>query len=477
MTTVQAMSHTADLGFIGLAVMGRNLVMNMADHGFTVAVYNRTQERTNEFLSTEASGASVVGTRSIEDLVSSLDRPRIVMLMIKAGQPVDDQIETLIPLLERGDIIIDGGNSRFVDTGRRTDRLGDLGIRFVGMGISGGEDGARFGPSIMPGGNASAWREIAPIFTAIAAVADGEACCEWIGAGGAGHYVKMVHNGIEYGDMQVIAEAYDVMRRGLGLAPPQMQPIFERWNTGRLDSFLIEITAQIMGTVDADGSPLLDRVLDAAGQKGTGKWTVVASMDQAMPTTLVAEAVYARIVSALLDERAIASGVLTGPTGIIDDDPDTVIADLEDALYASKIVSYAQGFMLFEAASRECGWDLDTGTIASLWRAGCIIRSRFLGDITQAYRSAPGLTNLLFDPFFTEALADAEPGWRRTVARAVAAGIPVPTYASSLSFYDGYRSARLPANLIQAQRDSFGAHTYERVDEPRGRSFHSNWRP
>jgi len=471
------MSHAADLGLIGLAVMGRNLVMNMADHGITVAVYNRSPERTDDFLSNEATGTTVIGTRSIEDLVATLDRPRIVMLMIKAGQPVDDQIDDLIPLLERGDIVVDGGNSRFVDTERRTRRLADLGIRFVGMGISGGEDGARFGPSIMPGGDVSAWPDVSPIFTAIAAEADGEACCEWVGPGGAGHYVKMVHNGIEYGDMQVIAEAYDVMRRGLGLTPLQMAPVFARWDTGRLDSFLIEITAQIMATADHDGTPLLDRVLDTAGQKGTGKWTVVASMDQAMPTTLVAEAVYARIVSALIEERTIASGTLTGPGGGIADDPDAVVADLEDALYASKIVSYAQGFMLFDAASREYGWNLDPATIASLWRAGCIIRSRFLNDITRAYRANPNLTNLLIEPFFSDALAESEPGWRRTVVRAVNAGIPVPAYASALSFYDGYRSGRLPANLIQAQRDSFGAHTYERIDEPRGRFFHSDWRP
>jgi len=475
--TVRGMSNTADLGFIGLAVMGRNLVMNMTDHDIAVAVYNRTPERTDEFLSAEAAGTAVVGTHSIEDLVSTLDRPRIVMMMIKAGRPVDDQIEALIPLLERGDIIIDGGNSRFVDTERRTERLSDLGIRFVGMGISGGEDGARFGPSIMPGGNVSAWPEISSIFTAIAAKADGEACAEWIGPGGAGHYVKMVHNGIEYGDMQVIAEAYDVMRRGLGLNPPQMAPIFERWNAGRLDSFLIEITARIMRATDEDGTPLLDRVLDAAGQKGTGKWTVVASMEQAVPTTLVAEAVYARVVSALADERVGASQVLSGPRETTLDGDEQVISDLEDAVYASKIVSYAQGFMLFDAASRDYGWHLDPAVIASLWRAGCIIRSRFLNDITRAYRSDDDVTNLLTEPFFAGALADAEPGWRRTVARAVTAGIPVPAYASALSFYDGYRSERLPANLIQAQRDLFGAHTYERVDRPRGRFFHSDWRP
>ncbi len=469
------MAQQADIGLIGLAVMGRNLVLNMADHGFTVAVYNRSPERTRDFLSGEAAETTVVGTQSLEDLIDSLKRPRVVMLMIKAGQPVDDQIDALIPLLERGDIVVDGGNSRFVDTERRTTRLAEFGIRFIGMGVSGGEEGARYGPSIMPGGNIAAWPVVESIFRAIAADADGEPCCEWVGPGGAGHYVKMVHNGIEYGDMQVIAEAYDVMRRGLGLTPVEMSPIFDQWNHGRLDSFLIDITRDIMGTIDADGAPLLDRVLDAAGQKGTGKWTVMASMDQAMPTTLVSEAVYARIVSALIDERASASTVLTGPAGPIQDRPQDVVADLEDALYASKIVSYAQGFMLFEAASEEYGWNLDPGTIASLWRAGCIIRSRFLGDITAAYRSDPELSNLLLADFFRDAVITAEPGWRRTVGRAVNAGIPVPAYSSALAFYDAYRSDRLPANLIQAQRDSFGAHTYERTDEPRGRFFHSDW--
>jgi 6-phosphogluconate dehydrogenase len=395
--------------------------------------------------------------------------------MIKAGEPVDAQIDALVPLLEPGDIIIDGGNSQFTDTELRTAQLAEVGIRFIGMGVSGGEEGARYGPSLMPGGNADAWPQVQEIFTSIAALAEGEPCCEWVGPGGAGHYVKMVHNGIEYGDMQVIAEAYDIMSRGLGLDPRAMQPVFSRWNDGRLDSFLIEITADIMGTVDADHEPLLDRVLDSAGQKGTGKWTVVASMDQAAPTTLVAEAVYARVVSSLVDQRAAASAILTGPHGAISDDPDEVIADLEDALYASKIVSYAQGFMLIEAASDEFGWGLDAGTIASLWRAGCIIRSRFLAAITAAYRADPDLSNLLLEGFFRDSVAEAEPGWRRTVGRAVAAGIPVPAYSSALAFYDAFRSARLPANLIQAQRDSFGAHTYERTDEPRGQFFHSTW--
>ena len=469
------MPNHADLGLIGLAVMGRNLALNIADHGYTLAVYNRSAERTAEFVAGEAADAPIVGVATLEDLVETLAQPRVVVLMIKAGDPVDAQIDALVPLLDPGDIIIDGGNSQFSDTERRTAQLANVGIHFIGMGVSGGEEGARYGPSLMPGGSTTAWPQVREIFTSIAAVAEGEPCCEWVGPGGAGHYVKMVHNGIEYGDMQVIAEAYDIMSRGLGLHASAMQPIFAQWNTGRLDSFLIEITADIMGATDADGGPLLDRVLDAAGQKGTGKWTVVASMDQAAPTTLVAEAVYARIVSSLVDQRATASGILTGPGGAIDDDPDEVISDLEDALYASKIVSYAQGFMLFEAASEEFGWDLDTGTIASLWRAGCIIRSRFLSDITAAYRSNPALSNLLLEGFFRNAVAEAEPGWRRTVGRAVAAGIPVPAYSSALAFYDGYRSDRLPSNLIQAQRDSFGAHTYERTDEPRGQFFHSTW--
>ena len=469
------MSQHADLGLIGLAVMGRNLALNIADHGYTVAVYNRSPERTDEFLAGEATDAPIVGVATLEELVRTLAQPRIVVLMIKAGEPVDAQIDALVPLLEPGDIIIDGGNSQFTDTDLRTAQLAEVGIRFIGMGVSGGEEGARYGPSLMPGGSADAWPQVQEIFTSIAALAEGEPCCEWVGPGGAGHYVKMVHNGIEDGDMQVIAEAYDIMSRGLALDAPAMQPVFSRWNDGRLDSFLIEITADIMGTVDADHEPLLDRVLDSAGQKGTGKWTVVASMDQAAPTTLVAEAVYARVVSSLVDQRAAASAILTGPHGAISGDPDEVIADLEDALYASKIVSYAQGFMLIEAASDEFGWGLDAGTIASLWRAGCIIRSRFLSAITAAYRADPDLSNLLLEGFFRDSVAEAEPGWRRTVGRAIAAGIPVPAYSSALAFYDAFRSARLPANLIQAQRDSFGAHTYERTDEPRGQFFHSTW--
>jgi 6-phosphogluconate dehydrogenase len=467
--------NSADIGLIGLGVMGTNLVLNMDDHGYRVAVYNRTQERTEEFLAGPAAVTKVTGTDSLEELVASLDRPRKVMLMIPAGKPVDQQIDALFPLLDRGDIIIDGGNSLYSDTERRVAELAEHGIHYVGMGISGGEEGARHGPSIMPGGSEEAWPLIKELVQDIAADAEGEACGDWVGSGGAGHFVKMIHNGIEYGDMQVIAEAYDVMKRGLGMSASQMQPIFAKWNEGRLDSYLIEITAQVLNVEDEDEVPLVDRVLDAAAQKGSGKWTVIASMDQSIPTTLVSEAVYARFLSAIVEERAAAAEVLTGPPGAITDDAADVVDDLEDAVYASKIVSYAQGFMLFHAAKEELGWELDPGTIAGLWRAGCIIRSRFLSEITTAYRIRPDVPNLLLDPFFSEAITTAEPGWRRAVSRAQAAGIPVPAYASALAFYDGYRSKRLPANLIQAQRDAFGAHTYERIDRPRDEFFHSDW--
>jgi 6-phosphogluconate dehydrogenase len=467
--------NSADIGLIGLGVMGTNLVLNMDDHGYRVAVYNRTQERTEDLLAGPAADTKVTGTDSLEELVASLDRPRKVMLMIPAGKPVDQQIDALFPLLDRGDIIIDGGNSLYSDTERRVAELAEHGIHYVGMGVSGGEEGARHGPSIMPGGSEEAWPLIKELVQDIAADTEGEACGDWVGSGGAGHFVKMIHNGIEYGDMQVIAEAYDVMKRGLGMSASQMQPIFAKWNEGRLDSYLIEITAQVLDVEDEDEVPLVDRVLDAAAQKGSGKWTVIASMDQSIPTTLVSEAVYARFLSAMVEERAAAAEVLTGPPGAITDDAADVVDDLEDAVYASKIVSYAQGFMLFRAAKEELGWELDPGTIAGLWRAGCIIRSRFLSEITTAYRIRPDVPNLLLDPFFSEAITTAEPGWRRAVSCAQAAGIPVPAYASALAFYDGYRSKRLPANLIQAQRDAFGAHTYERIDRPRDEFFHSDW--
>jgi 6-phosphogluconate dehydrogenase len=464
----------ADFGVIGLAVMGQNLVLNLSDHGHKVAVYNRTAQRTVDFISGAAAGLDIFGAHDLESFVDLLDSPRMILLMIKAGQPVDDQIEALLPLLDEGDIIIDGGNSLYTDSERRCVSLAEKGLHFVGAGISGGEDGARNGPSIMIGGEPAAWPIIAPIFTSIAAVAEGEPTADWVGSGGAGHYVKMVHNGIEYGDMQVIAEAYDMMTRCLGMTAAEIQPHFARWNTGKLDSYLIEITAEILGH-RTDDRPTVDLILDAAGQKGTGKWTVIASMDEGMPVTLVGESVYARMVSALKDERLRASDLLGDDIQPITDDPNDVINDLRDALYGSKIVSYAQGFMLIRAASDQYGWSLNPGVIAGLWRAGCIIRSQFLGDITSAFRANPDLENLLVDAYFSSEIKATLPGWRRTVSRAVLAGIPVPAYASALSFYDAYRSERLPANLIQAQRDFFGAHTYERVDRPRGEWFHTDW--
>ncbi len=466
---------TADIGIVGLAVMGRNLILNMADHGFTVAAYNRTTARVDEFIAGEAAAAAVVPAHSLEELVDLLIPPRRVMLMIRAGSAVDAAIDALIPLLDAGDIIIDGGNSLFTDTIERTARVEAAGLLYLGAGVSGGEEGARHGPSLMPGGSAAAWPTVQPIFQAIAAVAEGVPCSDWVGADGAGHYVKMVHNGIEYGDMQVIAEAYHIMYRGLGMDHEAMHDTFATWNQGRLDSYLIDITAEIMRERDVDGTPLLEKILDAAGQKGTGKWTVVSSMDMGQPVTLVGEAVYARIISSLVDLRYEAAEILPGPDGHIGDPPDAVVADLHDALYASKIVSYAQGFMLLSAAANEYGWDLDYSSIASMWRGGCIIRSRFLGEIMNAYRYQPDVSNLLLGDYFSEEIAAAEVGWRRTVSRAVRAGLPTPAYASALAFYDAFRSERLPANLIQAQRDLFGAHTYERVDHPRGEHFHTRW--
>jgi 6-phosphogluconate dehydrogenase len=467
--------HGADIGVIGLAVMGRNLALNLTDHGYRVAVFNRTESKTREFAASGDGGGNLIGTYTLAEFVGAIQRPRTILMMIKAGAPVDAQIEALRPLLDEGDVIIDGGNSLFSDTQRRHAECEGTGILYVGAGVSGGEEGARHGPSIMPGGDAAAWPTIAPMLTAIAAKVGDEPMAAWIGPGGAGHFVKMVHNGIEYGDMQVIAEAYDIMRRGLGLSAQQMHEHFARWNTGVLDSYLIEITADILTHLESDETATVDLILDAAGQKGTGKWTVISSMEEGMPVTLVGESVYARMVSSLIDERAVASSVFDAridTTPFADGD---VLADLHDALYASKIVSYAQGFMLIHAASAAYGWDLDAGTIAGLWRAGCIIRSRFLANITNAYRTQPDLTNLLLDGFFSSQIRDALPGWRRTVARAAAAGIPTPAYASALAFFDSYRSRRLPANLVQAQRDYFGAHMYERIDKPRGEWFHTDW--
>ncbi|MDX1689936.1 MAG: decarboxylating NADP(+)-dependent phosphogluconate dehydrogenase [Acidimicrobiia bacterium] len=466
---------TADIGLVGLAVMGQNLALNMADHGYTVAVYNRTTSVTEEFLAGPAADASIVGTTDLEELVSSLERPRRIMLMVKAGPVVDTVIEQLRPHLDEGDILVDGGNSHFEDTIRRTEELEAAGLRFVGTGVSGGEEGARHGPSIMPGGSPEAWPHVREILQAVAAkVDDGTPCCDWVGSDGAGHFVKMVHNGIEYGDMQVIAEAYHLMRVGLGMDHDAIGDVFSSWNDGRLESYLVEITADIMRFRE-DGEPLVDRILDRAGQKGTGKWTAISALDEGMPVTLVAEAVFARIVSSLKDQRVHASSILTGPDPTVTDDPDQVVADLEHALFASKLVSYAQGFMLLREAAGTHDWDLDYGGIALLWREGCIIRAHFLDEIRDAFGRDPDLDNLLLDPWFQEAIDAAQPGWRRTVGRAVAAGIPVPAYATALAFYDGYRTERLPANLIQAQRDYFGAHTYERTDRPRGEHFHTNW--
>jgi 6-phosphogluconate dehydrogenase len=465
----------ADIGVIGLAVMGRNLALNLVDHGHRVAVFNRTASRTRELAASGEGGDRLIGTYDLPEFVATIARPRTVLVMIKAGEPVDAQIEALLPLLDKGDVIIDGGNSLFSDTQRRYAECEGTGILYVGAGISGGEEGARHGPSIMPGGDPDAWPIIAPLLTSIAAKVGDEPMAAWIGPGGAGHFVKMVHNGIEYGDMQVIAEAYDIMRRGIGLTAGQMHEHFAAWNKGELDSYLVEITAEILSHTQDDGTPTVDVILDAAGQKGTGKWTVISSMEEGMPVTLVGESVYARMVSALIDERSVAASVFDTPVNQTPFADGDVLTDLHDALYASKIVSYAQGFMLIHAASAAYGWDLDAGTIAGLWRAGCIIRSRFLANITDAYRAQPGLANVLLDEFFSSQIKAALPGWRRTVARAGLSGIPAPAYASALAFFDAYRSRRLPANLIQAQRDYFGAHTYERVDKPLGEWFHTDW--
>lgn len=468
------MDNQSDIAVVGLAVMGANLALNLADSGFRVTVYNRTSSVTDEFMAGEAADKDMVAAESLEEMVSTLSSPRVVLLMVKAGDPVDYVISDLAPLLDRGDIIIDGGNSLYTDSERRYAELKERGIRFVGAGVSGGEDGARHGPSIMPGGDPEAWPVVKEMLQAIAAVApDGSPCCEWIGEGGAGHFVKMVHNGIEYGDMQVIAEAYDLMKRGLGMDIPEIGETFSRWNEGRLQSYLVEITADILDT-EVDGAPLIDSILDAAGQKGTGKWTVIASMESAEPTTLVAEAVYARIVSSDPDRRRRASEIFASPSGPVQG---VAVDDIESALYASKIISYAQGFRLLQTASDEHGWNLDLGTIASIWRAGCIIRAVFLEDITAAYEGSPDLPDLAEAPFFAEALKAAEAAWRRVVSGAVASGIPAPAYASALSYFDGMRSERVPADLIQAQRDYFGAHTFERVDRPRGEFFHHDWTP
>ena len=466
----------ADIGLIGLAVMGENLVLNMANHGFTVAVYNRTTSKVDDFVNGRAAGKSVIGTHSVDTLCASLKRPRRVMIMVKAGAVVEGVIESLLPFLESGDVVIDGGNSEFPDSSRRTDELAGKGILFVGTGVSGGEEGALTGPSIMPGGNPEAWPIVKPILQAIAAKTDdGEPCCDWVGNGGAGHFVKMVHNGIEYGDMQMICETYQMMKEGLCMSNEDMHDAFARWNDGVLDSYLIEITRDILAYRDEDGNATVDQILDKAGQKGTGKWTAITALEAGQPLTLIGEAVFARCLSALKDERIAASKTLAGPDTEFDGDRVELVNDLEQALYASKIVSYAQGFQLMRAMSDENNWQLDYGAVALMWREGCIIRSAFLGNIRDAFNKDTELTNLLLDPFFESAIGNAQPSWRRVVATAATLGVPMPAISAALAYYDGYRSERLPANLLQAQRDFFGAHTYERVDKPRGEFFHTNW--
>ncbi|MGA2672520.1 MAG: decarboxylating NADP(+)-dependent phosphogluconate dehydrogenase [Terracidiphilus sp.] len=466
-----------DIGLIGLAVMGQNLVLNMNDHGFKVAVFNRTVSKVDDFLANEAKGTQVVGAHSVEELTALLKRPRRVMLMVKAGASVDQTIEHVLPHLEAGDIVIDGGNSLFTDSNRRTRDLAAKGILFIGTGVSGGEEGARFGPSIMPGGNPAAWPHVKPIFQAIAAkVEDGTPCCDWVGEDGAGHYVKMVHNGIEYGDMQLICEAYDLLQRGLGLTPDELHEVFAEWNKGELDSYLIEISSHIFAKKDGDGQPLVNKILDRAGQKGTGKWTVFSSLDLGQPVTLIGESVFARCLSALKEERVAAARILTGPAAkAVASDRAAFIEEVRRALYCSKIVSYAQGYMLLRAAAKENGWNLNMGGIALMWRGGCIIRSRFLGKIKEAFDKNPAIENLLLDSFFSGALNQYQASWRKALVHAVELGIPTPAFSTALAFFDGYRTERLPANLLQAQRDYFGAHTYERVDQPRGEFFHTNW--
>jgi 6-phosphogluconate dehydrogenase len=470
------MNEKADIGLVGLAVMGENLVLNMESRGFTVAVYNRTLEKVDNFVQGRANGKKIVGTHSIPELVASLKSPRKIMLMVKAGKPVDEFIEQIIPHLHKGDIIIDGGNSHFPDTIRRTSYLESKGLLYIGTGVSGGEEGALRGPSIMPGGSPSAWPHVKPIFQAIAAkVEDGTPCCDWVGENGAGHFVKMVHNGIEYGDMQLICEVYQIMKELLGMSAPEMHDVFEKWNRGELDSYLIEITRDILAFKDEDGHPLVDKILDTAGQKGTGKWTSVASLDLGIPLTMISEAVYARCLSATKSERIEASKVLRGPTPKFVGDKQAFLNDLEKALYASKIVSYTQGYVLLKAAAEEFKWNLNYGGIALLWRGGCIIRSVFLGRIKEAFDRNPQLPNLLLDSFFKEMIEKSQDAWRRVVSTSVLNGIWTPTMATSLNYFDGFRNARLPANLLQAQRDYFGAHMYERIDKPRGKFFHTNW--
>jgi 6-phosphogluconate dehydrogenase len=470
------MNQLSDIGLIGLAVMGENLVLNMESKGFTVSVFNRSTQKVDDFVSGRAKGKNIVGTHSLQELVQSLKCPRKVMLMIKAGNAVDEMINNLIPFLSPGDIIIDGGNTHFPDTNRRTAFVESKGLLYIGTGVSGGEEGALLGPSIMPGGSKKAWEFVKPVFQAIAAkVEDGTPCCDWVGENGAGHFVKMVHNGIEYGDMELITEAYQMMRVLLHLEADEMHLIFKKWNEGVLDSYLIEITRDILAYKDTDGKPLVDKILDTAGQKGTGKWTVVSSLEMGIPLTLIGEAVFSRCLSAVKEERVAASKILHGPVPGFKGDKEKFIEDIKQALYAAKIVSYAQGYSLMKAAATEYKWKLNYGGIALMWRGGCIIRSAFLSKIKDAYDNNPEITNLLLDPFFKKELEKAQSGWRNVVSAAALNGIPLSAISSALAYYDGYRCEKLPANLLQAQRDYFGAHTYELIDKPRGEFFHTNW--
>jgi len=469
------MENLADIGLIGLAVMGENLVLNMESKGFTVAVYNRTVSKVDDFVNGRGKGKKFIGTHSVEELCKSLKRPRKVMMLVKAGQAVDDFIEQIIPFLEPGDVIIDGGNTHFPDTIRRTAYVESKGLLYIGTGVSGGEEGALKGPSMMPGGSKPAWELVKPIFQSICAKADGAPCCDWVGENGAGHFVKMVHNGIEYGDMQLICEVYQIMRDFMGMPAQEMHEVFKEWNEGELDSYLIEITRDILAYKNEEGEVVVDKILDTAGQKGTGKWTGVAALDLGVPLTLIGESVFARCLSAQKEERVAASKELTWMKPVFTGDKVAFINALKDALYASKIVSYAQGYLLMREAAKEYKWNLNNGGIALMWRGGCIIRSVFLGKIKEAFDRNPDLTNLLLDPFFKEKVTESQENWRIVVMAAVVNGIPVPALCSALTYFDGFRTERLPANLLQAQRDYFGAHTYERIDRPRGEFFHTNW--
>ncbi len=470
----------ANIGLIGLAVMGENLVLNMESKGYTVAVFNRTTEKVKNFVEGRGAGKNIIGAYSLEELVANVEKPRKIMMMIKAGSAVDAMIDTLLPLLDDGDILIDGGNSHFPDTARRTAYVESKGKLYIGTGVSGGEEGALLGPSLMPGGSPAAWPHVKDILQAICAkVEDGSPCCDWVGENGAGHFVKMVHNGIEYGDMQLICEAYHLMKNLLGMSDDEMHEVFAEWMQGDLNSYLVEITRDILAYKDEDGEPIVEKILDTAGQKGTGKWTGIAALDEGVPLTLIGEAVFARCLSAMKEERVNASGILAGEAApalnLTAEEKAAWIEAIRSALLASKIVSYAQGYTLMKAAAKTYGWNLNYGGIALMWRGGCIIRSVFLGKIKDAFDANPELTNLLLDPYFTDKIKALLPGWRKVVAQAALSGMPVPAFASALSYYDGYRCDRLPANLLQAQRDYFGAHTYERVDAPRGEFFHTNW--